>query len=209
MRIIIYLSVVFSFAAHWSCTPSNDGSVKKGAPIVPNTTPSLDQISKSSALNGTWEYICTENSKDRISEKVTLQISNGTMIAKTSFYGYTSNCQGAVVWEQIATSKLALEGSSVAVEGATNLVSTLQGVEIKPLHPLAVETLQGSFPSKNWILNVATQKPLDEGAKVPAFSIVKIVDGKICFGKELGFLPSSEDLRPKSLQPISECGSKI
>lgn len=101
-----------------------------------------------------------------------------------------------VVWEELATSKLVWEGLSNVAKGATHLVSTLQSIAIKPLDKLALKTFKTTEPLKNWALNVSTEKTLTQNATFHAYSIIKIVDGKLCFGKELDLLLSTLDIRP-------------
>ena len=202
LKNLLFFAATIGISSFWSCRPQNEGAAAKEYSNRYDTSTSLEQGGKPASFNGSWEQPCSENAQKRISEQVTIQISSGTIVAKTSFYGYDSNCQGKVVWEELATSKLVLEGPSRIVNGATNLVSTLQGISIMPLDELAVETFKKAEPSKNWALNISTEKSV---AKQPAYSIIKIVDGKLCFGANLDILPSTPELRPKTLEPISGC----
>lgn len=208
MKNLFVIWSVLGVASFWSCRPQPEGSQAKESSNPYDTRTTLDQKSKLNGFDGNWEWACTGKVQDRTSEKVTIQISSGTIVAKTSFYGYDSNCSGKVAWEELATSKLVLEGPSSVVNGATNLVSTLQGIDKTPLDELAVSYYNKIEPSKTWALNVPTKFSPTEDAKQPAYSLMKIVEGRLCFGIDLDILPSTPEMRPKSLEPLANCGVK-
>ena len=208
MKNLLFIWSILGVAPFWSCRQQPEGSTAKESFNPYDSRPALDQKSKLNGFEGNWELACTGKVQERTSERVTIQISSGAIAAKTSFYGYDSNCSGKVVWEELATSSLVLEGPSSVVNGATNLVSTLQSIDITPLDELAVTSYKKSEPSKTWALNVPTKFSPPEDAKQPAYSLIKIVDGRLCLGIELDIVPSTPEMRPNSLEPPAKCGVK-